>query len=514
MQLASSGVRTLKPTGRGKLLPNNPHNPRQIHIPSFVPRGNTGLSATSTAQTLFKHTRTLLSRFVTHLATPGTLRLPQNVPAAARSISHGPAHARTIQQGLSLPARIALSRPLQAPHLPRVPAIPRGVSHVGLGLARNFSTGRPVFQNLVENVPVSGRAFWEADWDVNMQKEREKMRLKKFGKGKDAVKKSKQMMKPKAEKKVLPSAEEQQKAELDHYFPAAANPEVKTHLLIPLAPTETSRLPLPLSAPSNLSAAHPLLPLSLLGDLHSAHSTQALRVSSLFARLDAAHVFELPEVRCEAHGDPSGLCTLLEITFEGWDEAKVRSILGEAGQGWCVLEEVRKDQDKVEHERMDEMLEMMSSDTDAWSNASEDSLWQDGGAVIDPAGSLVLPTLDFSASFGNASIATLSPPAFSSSRARSSISDAGLPLSDIEFHNAWSEVERELGHHGPDVWSDTSSDRSSDIASESSWIDSDFQTGTTEISAPYPSLSGSWFGFSSAFEGRLQETEGPREDMF
>jgi len=82
-------------------------------------------------------------------------------------------------QSLSLPSRVALrqqsygrqqTRAFGAPqYLPHGPyttnALPRGphaVANIGLGTARNFSSGRPVFQNLVQNVPIVARALNEA----------------------------------------------------------------------------------------------------------------------------------------------------------------------------------------------------------------------------------------------------------------------------------------------------------------------------------------------------------------
>ncbi|CCM05024.1 uncharacterized protein FIBRA_07224 [Fibroporia radiculosa] len=486
MQLWSSGLRALKPTGGGAILHHpQPSHVRSIHVSSFVPRPHVG-QGTSTTQTIFKQTRTLLSRFITHLTAPGTLRSPQNFPASARSLYNGPTQMRTIQQGLSLPARHALSRPLQAPHLPRAPSVPRGVSQVGLGLARNFSTGRPVFQNLVENVPVAGRAFWEADWELKMNKERERLRMQKESK-KNSKKASKEMSKPRREAKPLAATvEEERKAEMDHYFPNVIDSEVTTHLLIPLAPTPASRIPLPVS-PQVSPSSHPLLPFPLLSSLHSAHSTQTLRISSLFSRLDAAHVFQDPGVHCEAHGDPSGLCTLLEVTFEGWDEARVRSVLGEAGRGWCVIDEVRKDKEREDRERMEDVLEAMSMDSEvSWGDSLEDAQ----GLTVDPSHSLVLPTLDFSASFPL-------PPRVSSP-------SIATPLSDLEFHNAWTSMESVS--HGE------SAHRLNSAGSEleSSWVGSDMGVAQPDVNSEWSRGSdSSWCGFSSSFTARMNDADRP-----
>jgi hypothetical protein len=56
-----------------------------------------------------------------------------------------------------------------APRLPCPPTVPRSITQVELGTARNFTTGRPILQNIadnVHNVPVASRALLEADPDM------------------------------------------------------------------------------------------------------------------------------------------------------------------------------------------------------------------------------------------------------------------------------------------------------------------------------------------------------------
>jgi len=233
--------------------------------------------------------------------------------------------------------------------------IPRSVAQVGLGTARNFHSSRPIFQNLVENVPIAGRAFYEADWDVKMRREKENMlrsvkKEKKSASKPKALKISQSFAKvptPLLEKEndtIAPSSQQ-----LDHYFPDPT-PAVITTLLIPLAPTPTARMPL-----SARTQDQQVLPWREIMHLHNMHSTHALRVSSLFSRLDAANVWERG-VRCSAfsHGnDPShngdAICTILQVEFVGWSKAEVRSVIGESGTGWCVLEESwADDEDDIE----------------------------------------------------------------------------------------------------------------------------------------------------------------------
>src|ERR1700685_1004392 len=165
MQLASYGTRALPARYLSRLIPHNPgiklsNAGRSIHI-GPLPRSITA----GTAQKLVQQSRNVLTRFFAHLTAPGLRAPPSSFPTPARSLHTA---SRTgihgIHANLSLPARHALSR---GPFLPRPPVGPRTMTQVGLGTARNFSSARPIFQNLAQNVPVVGRAFWEADWEIH-----------------------------------------------------------------------------------------------------------------------------------------------------------------------------------------------------------------------------------------------------------------------------------------------------------------------------------------------------------
>ena len=205
MPLASSGLRALKGSQAHLFPPGGGQSSRSIHIPAFAPRPSANLT---TAQTAFRHARTLVSRFFDHLTTPGTLRAP--IPAGnagSRAFHVHSARMPTIQQRLSGPARHVLSRPLATPFLPRGPVVPRHITEVGLGTARNFSTGRPIFQHLIENVPVYARAFNEVDWDTRIEEERERMRMEKYKakRAAKAVKKAKAPLRAVSELNILPT---------------------------------------------------------------------------------------------------------------------------------------------------------------------------------------------------------------------------------------------------------------------------------------------------------------------
>jgi hypothetical protein len=253
-------------------------------------------------------------------------------------------------------------------------------------VARNFSTARPIFQNMVENVPIAGRAFWEVDWDEKMRQETAKMKLQQKAQTKKASKAEQVTLKMRKENiaalsrvSETQSEKTQEEVDFEAYFPAAALAPVTTYLSIPLAPTPTARRPLDPSPLTSSASAPLLLPLAALGATHALHDNHATRVSSLFARLDAANVWARGAA-CTAHGDRTGLCTVLLVAFEGWDESMVRAVIGEGGKGWCELHEVRRNDART------------SPTFDVESEISFDEQ-----IYADPAQSLVLPSTDLSA---------------------------------------------------------------------------------------------------------------------
>jgi len=238
----------------------------------------------------------------------------------------------SIKQSLAFPTRVALSRPLGAPFLPRPPVVPRNITQIGLGSARAFGTARPIFQHLADKVPVTGRAFWELDLDTKSARRAHKTRVAKPNKPKKTVSAARfDIVKPQWESNSTPSEQD-----FALYFAdVALGPDVVTYLDIPLAPTPTGRMPLaeyPISAP-------PMLHLLGLAEEHATHSKHSIRVASIFRRLDAARVWD-KGAQLEAFGDRTGLCTVLRVKFSGWTKSMVRTVIGDGGKGWCVLMEV------------------------------------------------------------------------------------------------------------------------------------------------------------------------------
>lgn len=319
------------------------------------------------------HTGSLSSSFSHHLHTH----------------AYGSARAQPIGSNLSFPTRVALGRPLSAPKLPRAPTIPRSVSQVGLGTARNFSSTRHVFQNIVDNVPIHTRALWEAEWDLKQRKSAQKKMIKKEIKKKQTeripdklkAKENKSPLSPALS--AVDSEDSVPSIEFSTYFAApAATPLVKgvtTSLTIPLYPPTSRRAPLPASHTSDS-----FLPLSELRDLHVTHSQHATRVTSLFIRLDGADVWS-KGATCECYGgETTGMVTSLRVVFNGWDKKMVRKAIGDAGKGWCELVEEREVFEEPVQERRASLYPPASLPNE-----------------LDVTSSFVIPTLDFSSNFAS-----------------------------------------------------------------------------------------------------------------
>ncbi|KIJ63303.1 hypothetical protein HYDPIDRAFT_113267 [Hydnomerulius pinastri MD-312] len=502
---------------------------RSIHTPAFIPRPNPP-PAPSTAQRLFAQTRTFFTRFVSHLTEPGLTHSSVVVsPHTSQSLLR-PAHyhssAQSIKSGFSLPVRHALSRPLSAPRLPKPPTLPGNVTHLGLGTARAFHSARPIFQNIVDNVPIATRALWGAEWDVRMKK-KEARKMRRAKENKAVVPKSQEMLKPtgKAQSIVGETRSEQaDTSELEVYFPLQITPAVTTQLLVPLAPTPTARLPL--STHTAGSTAHPLLPIPEIASTHHKHHLHSLRVSTLFAKLDAANVWDDPGVSVDAYayGPRDGhydarerQCTVLRVTFAGWTVNRVRAVVGDGTEGWCTLEvayrklpasppgsELREAESISEIEEtpsnspsiLSVELDSASASALELDEASDVDTWDYGLGLSPPpmSGSassqheFVLPTLDFSSSFTEAAH-TAPPP----------------PQPEIFLRTA-SELAREAEADG---WSFASSPSSLSPVSSLSLFDGE--------EFPFPHSSGmrpmeqSWdsigMGLSSSFVQRVGESE-------
>lgn len=412
-----------------------------------------------------------------------------------------------IETNLSLPVRHALSVRMGAQHLPRPPAVPHGIAQVGLGTARNFSTGRPIFQNIADkmhNIPVASRAFLEADLDMKSKDDHalafklKHARRKSKKRSRRACASSKvhfhpavaTATRPTVAPAPEPSANAGVETEFDKYFAPAQVPEVSTTLLVPLAPTPTSRVPL---AHTFAYDRHPLIPFLEISALHIDTERHASRVRVLFEQLDAAQAWD-KGVTCETLGGARG-AGILRIRFAGWSAYAVRGILGEAATGWCVLEEERAEE--CGNGEQEEAAMSMSEVSSAMAPDDPPGLAELdlSSSAVDPAYSFVLPTLDFSASVAVSPPIDLTPGA-NTDAPFSDVASNVLPsdldtFSDFGYLSDGSSAPR--GGGGGDL-------------NPRDWIE--------PPDALHSPRTASWVGltFSSAFSERLEE--GPREDMF
>ncbi|KAL5528926.1 hypothetical protein ACEPAG_4900 [Sanghuangporus baumii] len=448
---------------------------RSLHVHAHAPRpvfgAGSGAGAgahhpprppTSTVTgRIIQTTKTAFTRFLSHLTAPGFTH-PVAWGQTARGLSsrvNTSVRPQTIQQGLSLPARHALSRPkVGPPFMPYATPATRSTVNVGLGTARNFSTARPLFQQFAQNVPVAGRAIYEADWNLEKRKMKDKKRMEL-----KTTADEKENARPASPLRARPNEPAKKAKELERYFPVtdSADTEVSTVLLVPLAPTPTSRLPLT----ETYGAEPTLLVVSDLEDILSSHRLHSLRVSSLFARLDAFGAWE-KGAKFTALGDANGLCTVLRIEFNGWTESMVKNVLGDAGRGWCRMIEIKHDEGK---------------------NLSEGERTSTPISTVDehdPATSVILPTLDFSASF-HATCESLashsspppSPPLSGASSPMPSVSELSFsPSSDFEM-DIHSDAEFDANF---DMHSDFSSGSGSIISFSSDFLQRSAIAATNE----------------------------------
>jgi len=109
-----------------------------------------------------------------------------------------------------------------------------------------------------------------------------------------------------------------------------------------------------------------------------------------------------PGVSCSVYGDPSGLASIMKIEFKGWTKAQIRAVLGDAGKGWCLMEEFGVE-DLPESAPLSPALSGISTpfsgcSTPPYGFDEEDSLTGDPSSEfdVDPSNSLVIPSLELS----------------------------------------------------------------------------------------------------------------------
>ncbi|KAL8283617.1 hypothetical protein RQP46_005412 [Phenoliferia psychrophenolica] len=201
----------------------------------------------------------------------------------------------------------ARARPGFGGPTPRPTAFPSNVSHVGLGPARNFSSSRPIFENVINNVPLGLRALVDSDG----------IDQRKWRKTAHTIRKAERTA-VKGQGRPLPRAQEMRMAEFASFFGSttaeasavavieqadvvATTDADQVVLVIPLEPS----LSLPLSSTTNTlsdSSSYRLLNPAVLTSLHAiqlAYESHAHRVRGLSNRLTCAGVFDDSNVDVE-----------------------------------------------------------------------------------------------------------------------------------------------------------------------------------------------------------------------
>ena len=325
---------------------------RSIHFNAWMPRPNPPPRSTPTS-TSFQYYYAQASRitqsarrFITRLLEP---TVPAHVHGGHQShitlqgLAHFGVHhhPNPIIRNLSSTSKFSLAHsPVSRVYLPRGPQGFHNVGYrglaqeIGLGTARNFSTGRTVFHHVIEkNASIGVRAFLEMDAGKDLRTVRiSRTRAKKSGQ-----KETKRMVvKPK------PVVVETKEEEIAQYF-KLEEPDVVTYLQVALAPTPSARLPYAASTDSSMDSTR-LLPLRAVLNIQQQFYARSEFVSSLVGRVDARDDRNSPKGRVsfETWGDSSGLCTELRIRFEGWSEEDVRAlfdgILTDGGGEWAIQE--------------------------------------------------------------------------------------------------------------------------------------------------------------------------------
>ena len=491
---------------------------RGIHFNAWMPRSNSTPPPRSTpTSTPFQYyyaqaTRITQStrRFFARLLEPS---VPAHVHGGHQShitlqglaqygVHH---HPNPILRNLSSTSKFSLAHsPVSRVYLPRGP---QGFKHVGyrglaqeigLGTARNFSTGRTVFHHVIEkNASIGVRAFLEMDASTDLRTVR--VSRTRARKSEQKVKKERKRMSFKPTKPAVVKTKEEE--EIAQYF-KQEEPAVVTYLQVALAATPSARMPFAASTDGSLDSTR-LLPLRAVLNTQQLFYAQSEFVSSLFRTMDAHDVWNSPKgrVKVESWGDLSGLCTELRVRFEGWSEEDVRALFAGlltdgAAEGWAIQElhpPGRPHPERVP-QFSDSLVTIMAdsippsmlvspvlSNADLEAEMKLEDPWESAGPRF------IMPQLDFSSSLPTHDVPSSLGLTFDESLQDHEMSDGDLDhLSDA----------------GSEAWSDTAESTLSLMSMPSVLsIDNLSASRITE------SVSG-WTGFGSDFLGRIQEDNG------
>lgn len=275
----------------------------------------------------------------------------------------------------------------------------RSIAQVGLGTARNFGTARPIFQSIVDNVPIVARTMYEMDLDMDKKKAKNVRGHKHLKENK--IQKTSEKIKS------------NDSLDFDKYFSLTdSETTVSTVLNVPLAPYQASVD----------STIRPVDAAAIIADAHNIHS---IRISSLFLRLDQANVwtrgahYEAFGPADERHGvgGSHGLCTTIRIVFSGWSIEDVKTVIGEAGRDWCTF-----------HERR---VAKGAPESVGSTRPQSPALPRDPQPPIGMHHAFIMPTLDFSSTFADTIVqAEVATPEFGD----------GIPSDSTGFSTPFSET--------------------------------------------------------------------------
>jgi hypothetical protein len=247
-------------------------------------------------------------------------------------------------------------------HHPRPSPLSRGVSQVGLGSARNFSSAQPLFQNIVHNAPLALRALGHQVDGFDAKKLRREVRrtirkqtkLDAFGASPSLASSGAMGKLVELESSAASDASyETNDAESCFASSPASSFVSNVSLRIPLEPA----LPVHFGDMSDTEGSSRLLPRSFLASLRDVQELLDLhrvRLRSLLDRLERAGCFDDTDVRFwEPGGGGDGRGPLV-IEFGGWwTAADVRQALSvwDGKQTWF---------DIIDHsqERVDEQPDL------------------------------------------------------------------------------------------------------------------------------------------------------------
>ncbi|KAK4705996.1 hypothetical protein P7C70_g193, partial [Phenoliferia sp. Uapishka_3] len=217
---------------------------------------------------------------------------------------------------------------------PRPVAHPSNVSHLGLGVARNFSSSRPVLDNIIQNVPLGLRALVDADgidsrkWKKVKQGIRVKESTVVKGKGR-AFPRAKEMKRIEFNSFFGSTTVEAATSVVDEQAPVAAATNATIALVFLLVPFLEFDPSTSETSPDFLS--HRILTPAVLHNLQyvqRAHETHAHRIHSLSNRLTQAGVFDDANITVEllfVNGEK-----MVEIRFPtAWTRADVEQACGD-----------------------------------------------------------------------------------------------------------------------------------------------------------------------------------------